>query len=122
MLYVEDEKIYLTKGDDGVLPVNVETGDGAYEMGGSDVLTISVRELPSLDSPLLLRIQSEPGSNRIVFTSADTADMQPGRYSADIQLNDGAGRVHTIWPRLDGSAQYTVKNFKNFVLMPEVTE
>lgn len=121
MLYVENNVIYLTKGDDGKLPVNVTLGDESYQMSEYDTLTITVRELPSAESPVLLQIETVPGSNRIIFNSADTKDISPGRYSADIQLTDGGGRKYTIWPRLEGNKRYNGRNYENFVIMPEVT-
>ena len=121
MLIIEENKIYLTKGDDGVLPVDVHSGDGEYTMNEADVLTLTVRELPSADSPILMQVQSNPGSNRIIISAKDSADMTPGQYSADIQLTNGSNRKYTLWPLLDGIARYRVANFKNFILMPEVT-
>ena len=122
MLKVMDNKIYLTKGDDGVLPVNVTFGNNeAYTMGENDVLTLSVRKQPKADSPLMMMAASNPGSNRIVIPAAATAEMDAGMYSADIQLTDGAGKHYTIWPDATEVAPNGAKNFENFVLAPEVT-
>lgn len=121
MLFVEENVIYLTKGDDGKLPVNVTIGDEPYELSEFDTLTITVREVPDAESPVLLQIETVPGSNRIVFNSADTKGIAPGEYSADIQLTDGGGRKYTIWPKLEGKLRYNGRNYKNFVIMPEVT-
>lgn len=121
MLFIEENVIYLTRGDDGVLPVELSTGSGEYTMGEADVLTLTVREIPDSDSPVLICIHSNPGSNRLVFNSADSANVMPGEYSADIQITDGSGRDYTVWPELEGKLRYSGKNFKNFVVMPEVT-
>ena len=124
MLFVEDNVIYLTKGDDGVLPVDVSSGDEAYVMGEQDMLTLTVRMQPSAEFPVLLEVKSTPGSNRIIFNAADTKDLEPGEYSADIQLTDGNGKVCTVWPdwsAVAASKRYRVKNIENFVIMPEVT-
>lgn len=121
--YIESDVIYLTKGDDAVLEVSsIATEGGAeYELQPEDELTLTVRALPSADSPALIQIDALPGSNRIVFSHADTADLDVGRYSADVQLTTAEGKRYTVWPTITGSGRYVVKNLNNFVIMPEVT-
>lgn len=121
--YIESDVIYLTKGDDAVLEVSNITTDGGveYALQEADVLTLTVRALPSAESPVLIQIDSLPGSNRIVLRHEDTSDLEVGRYSADVQLTTADGKRYTIWPSVSGSGRYVAKNFKNFVIMPEVT-
>ena len=121
--YIENEAIYLTKGDDAALEVSsIAAEDGSqYEMQAGDVLTLTVRALPSADSPVLIQIDALPGSNRIVFRHEDTAELTVGRYSADVQLTTAEGKRYTVWPTITGSGRYVVKNLNNFVIMPEVT-
>ena len=121
--YVESDVIYITKGDDAVLEVSSITADdgGEYALQETDVLTLTVRALPSNLSPVLIQIDALPGSNRIVFRSEDTAELDVGRYSADVQLTTAEGRRYTIWPTIAGSGRYVAKSFKNFIIMPEVT-
>lgn len=124
MLIIEDGAISITKGDDAALNVDIaagEDGKQAYEMGENDILTLTVREMPSTEFPVLLAVNGLPGSKRILIRSEDTEGLEPGRYSADVQLTDGNGNVYTVWPELEGSARYKVKNLKNFIIMPEVT-
>ena len=122
MLKIEDGAVYLTRGDDAVLDVQLAAADGtACELQDGETLTLTVRELPSAEAAVLFSSTSVPGSTRIVINAADTAQAAPGRYSADIQLNTADGRRHTVWPELEGSKRYTVRNLKNFVVMPEVT-
>ena len=119
--YIENNVLYITKGDDAVLEISgITAEDGsAYEIQSEDLLTLTVREKPTAESQMLLEINSIPGSNRIVIRHEDTVDLNVGMYSADIQmLTDG--KRHTIWPRINGNARYLVKNLKNFVIMPEV--
>ena len=56
--YIENEAIYLTKGDDAALEVSsIAAEDGSqYSMQAGDVLTLTVRALPSADSPALIQI------------------------------------------------------------------
>lgn len=121
--YIESDVIYLTKGDDAVLEIaSIATEGGAeYELQPEDVLTLTVRTLPSAQSPALLQVDALPGSNRIVFSHEDTAELDVGRYSADVQLTTAEGKRYTVWPTITGSGRYVVKNLNNFVIMPEVT-
>ncbi len=121
--YIESDVIYLTKGDDAVLEVSSIATEGGeeYVLQETDVLTLTVRVLPSAQSPALLQVDALPGSRRIVFSHADTADLDVGRYSADVQLTTAEGKRYTVWPTITGSGRYVVKNLNNFVIMPEVT-
>lgn len=121
--YIESDVIYITKGDDAVLEVSsIATEGGAeYALQDTDVLTLTVRALPSAQSPALLQVDALPGSRRIVFSHADTAELDVGRYSADVQLTTAEGKRYTVWPTITGSGRYVVKNLNNFVIMPEVT-
>lgn len=119
MLFVEENVIYITKGDDAGLDVTITDENGeAYAMQDGDTLTLTVRQLPEATSPKIFAVTS--ASSRIVLSAQDTAGAEVGQYSADIQLNS-SGRVRTVWPMLDGRERRTVRNFKNFVIMPEVT-
>ena len=121
--YIENEAIYLTKGDDAVLEVSsIAAEDGSqYEMQSGDVLTLTVRALPSALVPVMMQIDSLPGEVRIVLRHEDTAELDVGRYSADVQLSTADGKRYTVWPAITGSGRYVVKNLNNFVIMPEVT-
>lgn len=122
MFLIEDSNIYLTRGDDAELEVEPVTDAGeVYELAAGDVLTLTVRERPVTDSAVLFAVSGVAGSTRIVLRGEDTQDVDAGRYSADIQLTTADGRRYTIWPQLEGSARYTPNNFKNFIIMPEVT-
>ncbi len=121
--YIESDVIYLTKGDDAVLEITSIATEGGeeYELQPEDVLTLTVRALPSAQSPALIQVDALPGSRRIVFGHDDTAELDVGRYSADVQLTTAEGKRYTVWPTIAGSGRYVVKNLNNFVIMPEVT-
>lgn len=118
MFFVEDDKIYLTRGDDAALNVALKTASGdAYTMAIGDTLTLTVRKTPG-DEEAVFAVSS--GSSRLLISHDDTVDAQTGEYSADIQLVSGGQRM-TVWPELEGRNRKSDANFKNFVLMPEVT-
>ena len=121
--YIEADTIYITKGDDAVLEISgITAQDGSqYELQAEDVLTLTVRELPRTVSPVLMQIDSLPGSRRIVIGHGDTSELNVGRYSADLQLTTPDDKRYTLWPNITGANRYMVKNLNNFVIMPEVT-
>ena len=121
--YIESDVIYLTKGDDAVLEVSsITAADGSeYALQETDVLTLTVRSLPTFQSPVRFQIDALPGSKRIVIRHEDTAELDVGRYSADVQLTTAEGKRFTVWPEIVGSGRYVIKNFNNFIIMPEVT-
>ena len=121
MLYIEDGMIAVTRGDDAVLEVDIHTSAGEdYQMDPGDTLTLTVRALPSDRLPVLLALTSAPGSNRLVLRGADTADLAPGKYSCDIQLEGADGKRHTVFPG-PGLAAMEYRNWENFIIVPEVT-
>lgn len=122
MIYVENNVINLTRGDDAVLTVPLKTQDGEeYTLGDEEFLIFSVREFPTEDSELLIEIESDPGSNQIVFTHDITANLNCGLYSAEVQMITDDGLRYTVWPKLSGASRYSTKtNRKNFCLMTEV--
>ena len=125
--------IYISKASDGSDVINLTIGDDAsftlamtndsgepYVMGEGEYLIFGLREQPTADSPLLLEIRSDGGSNVIEFTHADTAELQVGAYSAEVQLMMSTGKRYTVWPKLIGNSRTSKSNRKNFVLMTEV--
>ena len=116
-----DEVINLTRGDDAavVFPM-VNMDDEPYVMGETEYLIFGLRYVPSKDSELLVNIESIPGSNRIVFCHDDTADLDIGEYSAEVQLMTSDGERITVWPKPIGRYRSREINRKNFCLMPEV--
>ena len=119
MLLIEDGVIYITRGDDAEIEVDIRDGEGTpYTLEEGSKLVLTVREKPEATSEILLRIESD--SNRIALPHEDTTSIAVGRYSADIELRIG-NLIYTIWPELEGSARYAIKNYRNFVIMPEVT-
>lgn len=122
MLKIEDGVIYLTRGDDATIDVQMNNLDGdIYYMQPQDTLTLTVRGAPSEDSPIVFSVNSISGSNQLIINSSDTANAAPGQYSADIQLTTQDSKRYTVWPDLEGNARYRTSNIKNFVIMPEVT-
>lgn len=123
MLYINDDIVAITKGDDAVLDITIHKSDGTdFVMESTDTLTLSVKERPCCNYPVLLQSMSAPGSNRIVLTGNATAAMCPGRYSYDVQLNRANGDRFTIIPdNPDIGGNGSTNNWNNFIVMGEVT-
>lgn len=123
MLKIIEDKIYMRRGDDEILEVNLSMGEETVQVGEGETLTLTVRELPSRDSAIMFSSTSAPGSNRIVINHADTADAEYGDYSADVQLMTAEGYRKTVWPGFDEEniPKASTRNLKNFILLPEVT-
>ena len=120
MIVANDEYIAITRGDCGIIQVAIGMGeDGEYEMTADDTIELTVREKPTSESPVVLHKVSAAGIAQIVLHTEDT-QIAPGRYTADVQLNHGNCR-YTIWPEIDPTKDYKVKNRKNFIVTAEVT-
>ena len=122
MLRVVEGVPEIPRGDYGEMEVQITDEQGnEYKMQEGDYLTFSVRELPTKDSKLLIQIHSI--TNTIVFNPADTADVEPGQYSADVEMNTADGKRFTIWCYIpeEKRDKGKVKNWKNFIVLPEVT-
>ena len=120
MLIIENNSIFLNRGDDAAL--NVEITDNAgeiYDLRPGDSLTLTVRAVPAADSPVLLTAAS--AASAITLTHSMTAQMEVGQYSADVELTLANGSRITVWPVLTGNARFKKKNYKNFTIMSEVT-
>lgn len=123
MLNIIDDKIYLVRGDDETLTVELTSGEEEVTLADTETLTLTVRKLPASDSPVVFSSTSEAGSNQIVIAHADTEEAEYGEYSADIQLLTATGKRKTVWPVVDADniPKAAAKNLKNFIILPEVT-
>lgn len=119
MIVANDEYIAITRGDCGIIQVTIDIGDEAYEMTAEDTIELTVRDKPTSESPVILHKVGAAGIAQIVLHTEDTK-IAPGQYTADVQLNHGDCR-YTIWPEIDPTKDYKVKNRKNFIVTAEVT-
>lgn len=120
MIVANDEYIAITRGDCGIIQVAIDIGeDGEYEMTAEDTIELTVRNKPTSESPVILHKVSAAGIAQIVLHTEDT-QIAPGQYTADVQLNHGNCR-YTIWPEIDPTKDYKIKNRKNFIVTAEVT-
>lgn len=125
MLKIVDNKILMRRGDDDGFEVTLNSGDGVVEMESNATLTLTVRESPTKESPVIFSSTSEAGSNWIEIKHEYTAEAEYGEYSADVQLLTSDGKRKTVWPPIDPDTATTTKqlqkNLENFIILPEVT-
>lgn len=120
MIYIENNVINLTRGDDATLSISLSTDSGEdYSLGQGEFLTFGAKTAPD-ESDTLILIRSDPGSNVISFSHEDTENIDPGFYSAEIELTTSDNKRVTVWPKLTGGSRISKTNWKNFCIMSEV--
>ena len=119
MLQIDNDAIYITRGDDAMFRMVLKLNGEVYKMSKGDVMTLTVRATPEDTSPILAEVTTQ--NDVFTLQHADTADIPAGSYSADIQLEQVNGKRTTVWPTIVGSNRTRIHNFKNFNVMPEVT-
>ena len=119
MLQIDNDCIYITRGDDAMFRIVLKLNGEDYTMVEGDELTLTVRASPDESSPVLAEITS--ASNVFALSHLDTVGIPAGNYSADIQLMQANGKRITVWPTITGANRTRVHNFRNFNIMPEVT-
>ncbi len=123
MLHVIDGVIDFNKGDTVHLAVDLVDGSGtAYTLAEGDSLTLTIRELPNSSSPVLLQVANDDGEPSFTITAAQTAELDVGMYSCDIQLAMANGTIVTVYPDLTREQMgKQTKNWKNLIVNAEVT-
>lgn len=123
---IVDGVVYIRKGDTETMSVKAKLADGtAYTFSEGDAVTFTVRELPDAGSEVLLEktvVSAGGASVDIVLTAEQTAALNAGKYSCDVQLTDADGHIKTLFPSVDtDEPKVKVKNWKNCVVEGEVT-
>lgn len=120
MFNIEDGTIYLTRGDDAVIPVLLKVRGEPYEMQEGDTLTFTVRKFGA-EEPLFSAVSE---TNEITVKHELTDGLEFGKYDADIQLTTWEGSIHTVYPakdNLNDKQLLGLKAWENFWLVREVT-
>lgn len=120
---IVDGIVYMIKGDTESLTIAIkDAANQNYILQAGDTLTLTLRHNTG-DKEAAVSITSSTGT--IPINHSDTANIEVGQYSADIQLNKANGEVHTVWPTWDVEEDAkkikSDTNWKNWWIMPEVT-
>lgn len=88
-------KIFLTKGDNAELTIDVIDSNGnARGIYDDDVVVMTVRKNVNSD----VAITKTAVKNTISFIPDDTKNLEAGQYRYDIQLTTFGGNIYTIIP------------------------
>lgn len=95
MFRVENNAIFLTRGDSATLELSVTKSDSTvYTIADGDSVTLSVKR--SVKDSEALIVKKITQGNTITFNPVDTAGMDFGEYRYDVQLNTKTGKVYTV--------------------------
>ncbi len=108
------DAIYIPRGTCRTIAVEVESN--GIDITSQGTLTLTVRELPSPESPILIQVQNDPGTNFITLHEDDTK-IPVGKYSADIRFTIH-GCTISVWGTDEDDT--SVKNLKNFIILAGV--
>lgn len=94
MLQIIKNQIRLTRGDTGIFNVHVtDTAGEPYELQEGDEIRFTVRKTPTSGDIFIQKSGPE-----IILNPEDTARMQFGKYSYDVELTREDGTVDTVIP------------------------
>ncbi len=93
-------KLYITRGDDVLINVNItqHLADGteaSYEMQEGDTLTLTVKHNSDYTNAEAV-LQKVYTSNQVAIFHDDTKDLDYGLYLYDIVLKNAAGHIYTL--------------------------
>lgn len=99
MLEICGTKISLTRGDTARITVSAKNADGTvYALQEGDTLTFTMqRSVYDASDKLSKRIEN----GILIIEPSDTAGLEFGKYTYDIQLTLANGDVNTIIPPSD---------------------
>lgn len=95
MFRIENDKIYLTRGDSAGFSVKLYDGEEEYELQPGDQLTFTVRK--TVYSPEIV-IQKTLTDIEVPIFPSDTNNLSFGDYVYDVQLNFANGDINTVIP------------------------
>lgn len=117
MIVIKDDVLHIRRGDSGELTVKIKVGGQEVAMDEGDTMTLTIRQEAKDDSPVVFSTVSD--NNTIRIEAGDLSEIEPGKYSCDIQWNRSNGEVHTLFPKTTENEK--PKNWKNFCIESEVT-
>ena len=89
-----NSNIAITRGDTGVLSINLTNKDGTeYVMQSGDVLVMTVKQSTRTKDVIL---QKTFADGQIKINPADTEQLSYGDYVYDIKLTTAANEVFTV--------------------------
>lgn len=101
MFQIEDNRIYLTRGDTADINVTLTKLDGSdYEIQEDDTLIFRMKKYATKESSEVLiertAIVGESGDITITLTPEDTLTFAFGEYRYEVELVTSAGDHYTV--------------------------
>lgn len=91
MLKVENNEIYLTRGDEATLTLEVESDGQPYDFSGETVI-FSLKRCPDDPKPL---IQKTFVNGSVTLLPGDTDDLPFGQYLYDVTIAEKNATIIT---------------------------
>ena len=95
MFQINNDKITVTRGDTGIISLNLTQDDEPYEFSEGDKIVFSVKKKLK-DTEYVLR--KETTRDTIFLEHKDTDNIAPGNYYYDIEITYNTIQVATIGP------------------------
>ena len=96
MFMLSANNIVMTRGDTGVINLNLTDSSGSpYVFNEGDILSLSVKKALKDDDYILHKESTRP---RIFLSHEETNDLAPGNYFYDLELKTALGQVQTFGP------------------------
>ena len=96
MLYVDNENVYLTRGDSCDLIITIRDIQGdIYELQAGDILTFTIKVNCNTEDIIIQKVIS---TNVVSITPADTEKLAYGAYWYDVQLTTSGEDIYTVIP------------------------
>lgn len=97
MLFIQDNIVYLTRGDSASLVVTIKDLDGnVYTLQTGDELMFTMKVNCETDEAVLSK--DITADSTITILPSDTENLRYGDYVFDVQLTQAGGEVYTVIP------------------------
>lgn len=96
MLYVDNENVFLTRGDSCDLIITIRDIQGEiYELQTGDILTFTIKVNCHTEDIIIQKVIT---TNVVSITPADTEELAYGAYWYDVQLTTLGEDIYTVIP------------------------
>lgn len=96
MLYVDNENVFLTRGDSCDLIITIRDIQGEiYELQTGDILTFTIKVNCHTEDIIIQKVIT---TNVVSITPADTEALAYGAYWYDVQLTTSGEDIYTVIP------------------------
>ena len=96
MIKLEDNIIYLTRGDSAVFEIDLrDEKDDEYQIQEDDVIRFAMAKKYADGNPLIIK-EVDHETRTVEIDPEDTKELPFGTYVYDVEVTDGYGHVSTV--------------------------